>query len=114
MPLHPLRARRTGPVPAFLSILAAALALCAPAGAQDSGSKAAFIEKMQQVSGEIAKDPGYDRIPLETAEEGQWFTDLAYRYWSKQISREQFIEQGVAKYPDNRRSFETLAAKLAP
>ena len=59
MPLHPQRARRTGPVAAFLSTLAAALALSSPAGAQDSGSKAAFLEKMattQDVDGRSLLD----------------------------------------------------------
>ena len=114
MPITKPPARRAGPVLTLLAAVSWACAASAPVAAQDADREAAFIDKLQRVSSEIAQDPSYDRIPLETTDDQQWFTDLAYRYWNKQISRDQFVEQGVAKYPDNRRSFETLAAKLAP
>jgi hypothetical protein len=91
-----------------------ALACIAPATAQDSAQQAAFTEKLSAVSNEIAQEPSYDRIPLETTEDQRWFTDLAYRYWNGGIKRDQFVAQGVARFPDHRRSFETLADKLAP
>jgi hypothetical protein len=104
--------RRSRPT---LAVLVAMTWACGtPANAQDSAPQAAFIEKLSAASNQIAQDPSYARIPLETTEDQRWFTDLAYRYWNGGIKRDEFVAQGVAKYPDHRRSFETLADKLAP
>ena len=97
---------------AFVS-LTLALACISPATAQDAAQQAAFTEKLSAVSNEIAQERNYDRIPLETTEDQRWFTDLAYRFWNGGIKRDQFVAQGVARFPEHRRSFETLADKLA-
>ena len=63
--------------------------------------------------GAVAKstklDPKYHKISLNTPQEKVWFKNLMYRLWDRQITRDEFIRQGVAKYPDHHYEFTFIA-----
>ena len=58
-----------------------------------------YQQTMRTVASGIKDDPNYHRIALDTPEKKAWFKDLTYKLWDRQITRQQFLTQGVAKYP---------------
>jgi len=69
----------------------------------------AYQQTMRKVAGGIQHDPNYQRIALDTPEKKSWFKSLTYRYWSRQISRQQFISEGLTQYPDRSYEFNFIA-----
>ena len=69
----------------------------------------AYQQTMRKVAGGIQHDPKYQRIALDTPEKKAWFKSLTYRYWDRQISRQQFISEGLAQYPDHSYEFNFIA-----
>jgi len=67
---------------------------------------AAYQETMSKVASSIKDDPNYNKITLDTPEKKAWFRDLTYRLWDRQISKDQFISEGLKKYPTHRYEFE--------
>lgn len=80
--------------------------------ANDPERVKAFQERIVYVANEIEKLPNYQRIPLDTPEEQEWFAGIAFQYWDNQTTREEFISTGLKRFPDHRASFETVAEKL--
>ena len=68
-----------------------------------------FHPVMTQVALSTKKDPKYKKMALTTQEEKEWFHDLMYRLWDRQITKNQFIAEGVAKYPTHRYEFAFVA-----
>ncbi len=70
---------------------------------------ALFHPVMTKVALSTKEDPNYNKMALTTTEEKQWFHDLMYNLWDRQISKNQFISEGVAKYPSHRYEFTFVA-----
>ena len=64
---------------------------------------------MIQVAQSTKQDPNYHRIALNTQEEKIWFRDLMYKLWDREITRQQFITEGVKRYPSHRYEFTYIA-----
>ena len=63
----------------------------------------------------IKDDPNYQRIALDTPEKKAWFKDLTYRLWDRQITTNQFMSEGLSKYPDRQYEFNFVASfDMAP
>lgn len=69
----------------------------------------AYQNTMRNVASGIAGDPNYHRIALDTPEKKAWFKDLTYRYWDRQITKGQFMSEGLSKYPDRKYEFNFVA-----
>jgi len=65
-----------------------------------------YNNTMGKVAAGIKDDPKYTRITLDTSEKKAWFKNLTYRLWDRQITRDQFISEGIKKYPTHRYEFE--------
>lgn len=61
----------------------------------------AYEKTMRKVASGIQNDPNYQRLSLNTPEKKEWFKQLTYRLWDRQITRQQFIEEGLKKYPNH-------------
>ena len=61
---------------------------------------------MRSVASGIKDDPNYKRIELNTPEKKEWFRTLTYKLWDRQITRYEFIAEGLAQHPDHRYEFE--------
>jgi len=61
----------------------------------------AYEKKMIQVAAGIQNDLNYKRLALDTPEKKEWFKKLTYRLWDRQITRQQFISEGLKRYPDH-------------
>jgi len=68
-----------------------------------------FNKEMRRVALSTQNNPKYNRMSLDTPEKKEWFKTLMYRLWDRQITRDEFISQGVIKYPTHRYEFEFIA-----
>jgi len=68
-----------------------------------------FHEDMIAVATSTKNDPNYNRMALDTPEKKAWFKNLMYQLWDGQITKAQFIAEGVSKYPTHRYEFEFVA-----
>ncbi len=70
---------------------------------------AAYNSDMRKVGLSTKKDPKYKSFGFKTTEEKIWFRDLTYAYWHRDITKNQFISKGLAKYPTHRYEFAFVA-----
>jgi len=70
---------------------------------------AAFQETMMKVALSTKDDSNYNKIALDTPEKKAWFRNLMYRLWDRQITRNQFIAEGLTKYPTREYEFRFVA-----
>ncbi len=70
---------------------------------------AAYDRDMRTVGLSTRQDPKYHSFGFKTTEEKVWFRDLTYAYWHRDITKDQFISQGLAKYPTHRYEFNFVA-----
>ena len=90
-------------------VAAAALAAASTAFANAPG----FDSRMASMVQHVSADPTYRRIPLATPEDKQWFSQLAEDLYANKITKEQFVAEGVRKYPGYDASFSTVADLMA-
>jgi hypothetical protein len=69
----------------------------------------AFNDKLEQVASVVKNDLKYKKINLDTEEAKDWFKKLSYKLWDKQITKTQFIQAGVIRYPSNYYEFDLVA-----
>lgn len=65
-----------------------------------------YQQTMRTVASGIQNDNNYRHIALDTPEKKSWFKQLTYRLWDRQITRQQFIQEGLAKYPTHQHEFQ--------
>ncbi len=71
-----------------------------------------FNQKLQEVAALIPQDPLYEKMNLDTLEKKEWFKTLTYRLWDRQITRYQFVSEGLSKFPLNRYEFDFIVKAL--
>ena len=59
----------------------------------------AFEKTMVKVALSIRGDSTYNKMALDTPKKKIWFKNLMFRLWDRQITRNNFIEKGLTKYP---------------
>ncbi|HFQ61238.1 MAG TPA: hypothetical protein ENK39_02915 [Epsilonproteobacteria bacterium] len=75
-----------------------------------SATKSAnFKNTMMKVALSTRDDAKYNKIELDTPEKKAWFKDLMFRLWDRQITRHQFMAEGMSKYPTHRYEFAFVA-----
>lgn len=70
--------------------------------------KAAYEKTMRKVASGIKYDPNYQRIALNTPEKKEWFKKLTYSLWDRQITRQQFVTEGLKRYPHREYEFNFI------
>lgn len=65
----------------------------------------AYQNTMRRVASGIQNDPNYQRLALDTTEKKAWFKDLTYRLWDRQITKNQFMSEGLSRYPERQYEF---------
>ncbi|MCF6222404.1 MAG: hypothetical protein L3J34_01620 [Flavobacteriaceae bacterium] len=71
----------------------------------------AFEAKYTTVLEGIKNDSSYKRVPMENSDV-VWFNTQAFLLWNKKISKDQFVKEGVSRFPESGASFEYLADKF--
>ena len=74
-----------------------------------AAKKAKFHNTMVKVALSTRDDAKYNKMTLDTPEKKSWFKDLMYRLWDRQITRNQFISEGLIQYPIHRYEFSYVA-----
>ncbi|MFV1983046.1 MAG: hypothetical protein ACC657_05845 [Thiohalomonadales bacterium] len=72
----------------------------------------AYEKKLNTVVKEIKKNSDYKKIPLDSKKDQEWFNSQAFLLWDKKKSQKQFVDEGVARFPGYKESFEFLAVKF--
>ncbi len=81
---------------------------------QPNAQKAeAYENTMRKVASGIKDDPQYNRIALDTPEKKAWFKSITYQLWDRQMTRQQFMAEGLAKYPTHKHEFEFIVNGFA-
>ncbi|MDQ7084251.1 MAG: hypothetical protein Q9M36_04655 [Sulfurovum sp.] len=76
---------------------------------QPTPAKMAIYKKtMNSIGEDIENDMEYERIEFATADEKKWFRTLTYRLWDRQMTRHQFLAEGLAKYPSHSYEFQFI------
>lgn len=65
-----------------------------------------YQKTMMKVASGIKDDPNYNKIALDSPEKKAWFRELTYRLWDRQITRYQFVSEGLEKYPTHKYEFD--------
>ena len=73
-----------------------------------SEKKEAYEKTMRKIASGIKNDTNYQRIALSTPEKKEWFKKLTYRLWDRQITRQQFITEGLKRYPNHGYEFNFI------
>ena len=70
--------------------------------------KEAYEKTMREIASGIKDDSNYQRLSLDTPEKKEWFKKLTYRLWDRQITRQQFIKEGLDRYPNHGYEFNFI------
>ena len=68
-----------------------------------------FHASMDKVAQSTQSNPNYKKMALNTPQRKAWFKNLMYRLWDRQITRTQFIDEGLKYYPTHRYEFNFIA-----
>jgi len=82
-------------------------------GAQDPKKVEQFETKFSQVLDAIDNKKDYKKIPLDGTADGEWFIQQSFKLWDGQITKEQYITAGLAKFPEYRETFTYLADQFS-
>ncbi len=70
-----------------------------------------FEVRYRAVIKTIQTDSNYKKFPLKGDKELKWFNTISFKLWDKQISKDQFISEGLKRFPGYKESFEYLRMK---
>ena len=68
-----------------------------------------FRKAMTKVAHSTQDDRRYNKITLDSKAKKLWFKNLMYRLWDRQITRNEFILEGLSKYPARKYEFTFVA-----
>lgn len=68
-----------------------------------------FQKDMIAVATSTKDDPNYHRMALDTPQKKAWFRNLMYQLWDGQLTKQQFVAEGLRAYPDHKYEFEFIA-----
>ena len=80
--------------------------------ASESKKVEIYNTTMKNLALSTRNDPRYQRIALDTAKNKAWFKNLSYRLWNREITKKEFIVEGLKLYPDHQYEFEFIAEGL--
>lgn len=70
---------------------------------------AKFKPVMTEVALSTRNDPKYNKMTIKP-EDKEWFQLLMYRYWDRQMTKTQFVAEGVSRYPGHSYEFNFIAS----
>ena len=68
-----------------------------------------FRKTMIAVAKSTLTDTRYKKMALDTPAKKWWFKTLMYRLWDRQMTRNEFIAEGLKRYPTKRYEFTFVA-----
>jgi len=68
-----------------------------------------FHNAMSKIAHSTVENSSYNKMSLDTPERKKWFKDLMYHLWDRQITRKEFVAQGLDEYPKHGYEFTYIA-----
>ncbi|WP_156897146.1 hypothetical protein [Ferrimonas kyonanensis] len=96
----------------LLSMLIASCILLQGCSAHPAFDDSGYTQRLDAVVDSIKNNPSYKRVPIDTDEQVEQFTELTYQLYKKQISNDQFVQQMLLEYPDYQTSIRWLATQF--
>ena len=78
-------------------------------GADDKKKVTAFEKKFNQVLKDVDTKENYKKIPFDSNEDTQEFIADSFTLWDKQITKDEYVNKGLKKYPDYKITYNYLA-----
>ena len=79
----------------------------------DEEKSSAYSQVMKSVGADVKSNPKYNRMDLKSPNDNrQWFKESTYGLWEGSITKEQFINAGLEKYPNNYYEFSFIASSI--
>jgi len=72
----------------------------------------AFEKEIMVIAKAASEDPNYKRIPLDSKNDQEWFTSLAFLLWDNKTTTEAFMKEGLTRFPEYKSSFVYIAEKV--
>lgn len=101
-------AQRAAATLATTAVLAAGLMTATGA----SAASRAFDNKLDSVITHVRNDPNYKPLPLDGKADNNWFFEQCNALYTNKLTKEQFVAEGVAKFPGYDASFQEIADLL--
>lgn len=67
-----------------------------------------YKAKMKEVALTIKSDGNYRKVSFDTQAKKEWFRELTFRRWDKQITQDEFMSEALEKYPTHRYEFDFI------
>jgi len=67
-----------------------------------------YTAKMREIALNIKNDTNYRKVSYNTKEKKEWFRELTYRLWDKQITEDEFMNEALETYPMHRYEFDFI------
>jgi len=79
----------------------------------EESRKEAFNVAMDGIKNDVKNNSRYTKIKLDSPIDNRmWFKNNIYKLWSGEITKDMFINQGVAKYPTKDYEFYFIASSV--
>jgi hypothetical protein len=100
------------PLPRIRRFAAGVAAVSLVAGVFASGALAAttgYDKRLAALVETTKADPSYKRLPLDTAEDKQWFNDATEKLYAHRMTKEEYVAEGAKRFPGYEPSLNTVA-----
>lgn len=83
------------------------------AAMSDEEKSTTYSLVMKSVGAEVKNNPKYNRMDLKEPNDNRgWFKESTYHLWEGLLTKEQFINAGLRKYPNNHYEFNFIATSI--
>ena len=79
---------------------------------KQTSDERAFNNWVLSVIDEAKADSSYKKIPLNSKADQRWFMEIMFDAWSSKISKSEFIEKGLEKFPNSKKTFQFVVDRL--
>jgi len=79
----------------------------------DEEKSKAYSLVMKNVGADVKSNPKYNRMDLKVPNDNrEWFKKSTYNLWEGNITKEEFVNAGLEKYPNNHYEFSFIATSI--
>jgi len=77
----------------------------------DPAKKESFNKSFNAVAQKTKTDPKYNRMSLKKEDRG-WFKTTTYMFWNKDITKAEYIQRGLTRYPNHQYELNFIATNI--
>jgi hypothetical protein len=92
-----------------LAASVAAVSLVAVFASSALAAATGYDKRLAALVQTTKEDPTYKRLPLDSAEDKQWFTDATEKLYAHKMTKEEYVAEGAKRFPGYESSLNTVA-----